>query len=71
MANSRDLIYMDPPYQGVSNTRDRRYVQGVQRGDMIGVLERLNRRSVQYILSYDGHCGENLWRTTAGRPRSA
>jgi DNA adenine methylase len=61
MANSRDLIYMDPPYQGVSNTRDRRYVQGVQRGDMIGVLERLNRRSVQYILSYDGHCGARIY----------
>jgi len=57
MANSRDLIYMDPPYQGVSNTRDRRYVQGVQRGEMIGILETLNQRSIQYILSYDGNCG--------------
>jgi len=57
MANNRDLIYMDPPYQGVSNTRDRRYVQGVQRGEMIGVLETLNQQSIQYILSYDGHCG--------------
>jgi len=57
MANNRDLVYMDPPYQGVSNVRDRRYIQGVQRGDMIGVLQTLNQRSVQYILSYDGHCG--------------
>ena len=57
MANSRDLIYMDPPYQGVSNTRDRRYIQGVQRGEMIGILKTLNQQSVQYILSYDGHCG--------------
>ena len=57
MANSRDLIYMDPPYQGVSNTRDRRYVQGVQRSEMISILEALNQQSVQYILSYDGNCG--------------
>jgi DNA adenine methylase len=57
IAGGRDLIYMDPPYQGVSNTRDRRYVQGVQRSDMISLLGDLNRRSVQYILSYDGHCG--------------
>lgn len=57
MANSRDLVYMDPPYQGVTNTRDRRYIQGVHRADVIGVLETLNQRSVQYILSYDGYCG--------------
>ena len=57
MASERDLIYMDPPYQGVSNTRDRRYIQGVQRSDMISILGELNQRTVQYILSYDGHCG--------------
>jgi DNA adenine methylase len=57
MAGERDLVYMDPPYQGVSNTRDRRYVQGVQRSDVIGILGELNHRAVQYILSYDGHCG--------------
>jgi DNA adenine methylase len=57
MAHSGDLVYMDPPYQGVSNTRDRRYIQGVQRSDVIGVLDKLNKESVQYILSYDGNCG--------------
>jgi len=57
MAHERDLVYMDPPYQGVTHTRDRRYIQGVHRADMIGVLSELNHRSVQYILSYDGHCG--------------
>lgn len=57
MANESDVVYMDPPYQGVTNTRDRRYIQGVPRTDMIGVLRELNERSVQYVLSYDGHCG--------------
>jgi DNA adenine methylase len=57
IASERDVVYMDPPYQGVTNTRDRRYIQGVQRTDMIGVLRELNERSVQYVLSYDGHCG--------------
>jgi DNA adenine methylase len=57
IASEHDLVYMDPPYQGVTNTRDRRYIQGVQRIDMIGVLRELNERSVQYVLSYDGRCG--------------
>jgi DNA adenine methylase len=60
-ANEGDLIYMDPPYQGVSNTRDKRYIQGVQRSELILVLEELNRRSVQYILSYDGQCGGKIY----------
>jgi DNA adenine methylase len=58
IAGERDLVYMDPPYQGVSHTRDRRYIQGVKRDDMIAVLRELNRKSVQYILSYDGRCGD-------------
>jgi DNA adenine methylase len=56
-ATSDDLVYMDPPYQGVSETRDRRYIQGVQRDDIVGLLENLNNRRVEYVLSYDGHCG--------------
>jgi len=52
-----DLIYMDPPYQGTSVGRDRRYIKGVQRAEMIELLEDLNRRGIEYILSYDGHSG--------------
>lgn len=56
-ATRSDLVYMDPPYQGTSEGRDRRYVKGVQRREMVAVLEALQSRGVEYILSYDGHCG--------------
>ncbi len=56
-ATSVDLVYMDPPYQGTSEGRDRRYIKGVQRSEMIAVLADLNKRSIEYILSYDGRCG--------------
>ncbi len=56
-ATSEDLVYMDPPYQGTSEGRDRRYIKGVQRSEIVELLEDLNARHVEYILSYDGHCG--------------
>jgi DNA adenine methylase len=56
-ATRSDLVYMDPPYQGTSEGRDRRYVKGVQRREMVELLEDLQSRGVEYILSYDGHCG--------------
>jgi DNA adenine methylase len=60
-ASRDDLVYMDPPYQGISDGRDRRYIKGVQRGEMITMLEDLNDRGVEYILSYDGYCGEKCY----------
>lgn len=56
-ATRRDLIYMDPPYQGTSYSKDRRYVKGVEREAIVATLEELNRRGIQYLLSYDGSCG--------------
>jgi DNA adenine methylase len=61
MANRDDLIYMDPPYQGISEGRDRRYIKGVQRAEVIALLEELNRREIDYILSYDGRCGKKSY----------
>jgi DNA adenine methylase len=61
MARRDDLVYMDPPYQGISEGRDRRYIKGVQRNEMVEVLEDLNSRGIEYILSYDGHCGEKSY----------
>jgi DNA adenine methylase len=52
-----DLVYMDPPYQGVSDTRDNRYLSGVDFDEFTDALETLNHKDVDYIVSYDGACG--------------
>ena len=53
-----DLVYMDPPYQGVSNTRDNRYLAGVPFEEFVKAIELLNRKGVDYLISYDGTCGD-------------
>ena len=53
-----DLVYMDPPYQGVSNTRDNRYFAGVEFYDFSNSIAILDRKGVDYIISYDGECGD-------------
>jgi DNA adenine methylase len=60
-ATSNDLVYLDPPYEGISNGRDRRYIRGVKREELVEALDDLNRRSVQFLLSYDGTCGDKSY----------
>jgi len=60
-ATSSDVVYMDPPYQGVSGARDRRYAQAVSVHDLTSELERLNRKQVPFVLSYDGTCGDRSY----------
>ena len=57
MASPGDLVYMDPPYQGVSNVRDNRYFSGVPFEEFASAIEILNRKGVDYLISYDGECG--------------
>jgi len=52
-----DVVYMDPPYQGVSDVRDQRYVSGLSVDEFAQSLEELNRRGIDYLISYDGSCG--------------
>ena len=52
-----DVVYMDPPYQGVSETRDCRYLSGLSFDEFAESLETLNRKGVDYLISYDGECG--------------
>ncbi len=52
-----DVVYMDPPYQGVSNVRDNRYISGVQFSEFVESLYELDRKGVDYLVSYDGECG--------------
>ena len=62
--DTRDLIYMDPPYQGTSFTRDHRYYRGLDYECLMDTLSRMNAMGLSYILSYDGATG----RKRHGRP---
>jgi DNA adenine methylase len=55
--SNRDLIYMDPPYQGVCGNRDTRYLQSVQFCEFVEALNSLNKYGIRYIVSYDGRTG--------------
>lgn len=61
MAKQGDLIYMDPPYQGVSDVRDCRYFSGIDFDTFVEALETLNRRGIDFIISYDGKCGNKKY----------
>ncbi len=60
-ATPKDLVYMDPPYQGVSRKRDSRYLLGVDFADFVQALTELNERSISYIVSYDGRTGAKTY----------
>ena len=57
-ATPTDLVYMDPPYQGVCGNRDTRYLQNVQFCEFVQALDELNRRGIRYLVSYDGRTGD-------------
>lgn len=59
-ATEHDLVYMDPPYQGVCGNRDTRYLASVQFCEFVEVLEQLNDRRIRYIVSYDGRTGSKV-----------
>lgn len=54
MASSDDLVYLDPPYQGVCANRDPRYMNKVLFDDFVKALDALNHRNISFIVSYDG-----------------
>lgn len=60
-AQEHDLIYMDPPYQGVSGERDGRYLSGLAFDVFVDSLDALNQRGISYIVSYDGKLGERVY----------
>ena len=63
-ATQGDMLYLDPPYQGTSFTRDHRYCQGMPFEELVEALSEMNGRDLSYILSYDGRTGNK----TYGRP---
>lgn len=56
-AEAQDLVYMDPPYQGTSFTRDQRYTNGLLYEAFVDALHNLNEKNISYIVSYDGLTG--------------
>lgn len=60
-AESTDLVYMDPPYEGTSTGTDRRYYQQLERERLINTLRELNERDVPFLLSYDGRHGDKTY----------
>lgn len=55
-----DLVYMDPPYQGVCRNRDPRYLEAIDVVDFVQALDKLNRQSIRYLVSYDGRTGDRV-----------
>ena len=61
LAKPNDLVYMDPPYQGVCATGDPRYFSGIDFDEFMRELKKLNKRNVPFILSYDGRTGKKSY----------
>lgn len=59
-ATSSDLVYLDPPYQGTSLSRDRRYLSGIDYPGFVAALEDLNSRNIPFLVSYDGRTGAKV-----------
>ena len=59
--NSADLVYMDPPYQGVCRNRDNRYCPKIDHGEFCDSLAALNDKGCMYVVSYDGRTGEKTY----------
>lgn len=54
---NNDLVYFDPPYQGVCGNKDSRYFASINHAEFIAELEKLNQQQVLYLISYDGKTG--------------
>jgi DNA adenine methylase len=59
--NKDDVVYMDPPYQGVCGDRDSRYFSGILYDDFVITLAELNSRNIRYAISYDGRTGNKTF----------
>jgi DNA adenine methylase len=58
---SDDLIYMDPPYQGVCMNRDNRYCPKIDHAEFCDALASLNKKGCRFVVSYDGRTGTKVY----------
>lgn len=56
-ANPNDCVYLDPPYQGTSTSRDQRYAYILDFDNLVNELNRMNQKSIPFLLSFDGSLG--------------
>ncbi|MCE2503429.1 MAG: DNA adenine methylase [Chlorobi bacterium] len=56
-----DLVYMDPPYQGVCERRDQRYLPKINHDEFCDELATLNNRNIMFAVSYDGRTGTKTY----------
>jgi DNA adenine methylase len=56
-AGPRDVVYLDPPYQGTSGPGDSRYLSGLPREAFSAELKRAIGAGTSFIVSYDGSTG--------------
>jgi len=59
--NEDDVVYMDPPYQGVCDDRDSRYSSRISYEEFVTALSELNTRQISYAVSYDGRTGNKTF----------
>lgn len=57
-ATPDDVIFMDPPYQGVGKERDSRYVQCLTFDAFSDAVRDMVARELCFIISYDGRTGD-------------
>ena len=60
-AEAEDVIYMDPPYQGVCGKRNPRYSNHLVFEEFVDALHSLNQHGLSYIVSYDGRTGDTSY----------
>jgi len=59
--STHDLIYMDPPYQGVCKDKDARYYASINFNEFVETLGKLNAQKLSFIISYDGKTGDKIY----------
>jgi DNA adenine methylase len=60
-ATRADLVYLDPPYQGSSGSRDTRYYQQLDLDRFVEEIRKLVQRGIPFIISLDGRCGQRVY----------